>query len=66
MYPQKAFTFMRHYGSLEVLSRRQPALFADISGDMIHNVRSRFLLYVKAGELVREDYRAIVECLVKS
>ena len=63
MYPQKAFTFMRHYGSLEVLSRRQPALFTDISGDMIHNVRSRFLLYVKAGELVRDDYRAIVERL---
>jgi len=63
MYPQKAFTFMRHYGSLEVLSRRQPALFADISGDMIHNVRSRFLLYVKAAELVREDYRAAIEAI---
>lgn len=63
MYPQKAFTFMRHYGSLEVLSRRQPALFADISGDMIHNVRSRFLLYVKAAELVREDYRVAIEAI---
>ena len=63
MYPQKAFTFMRHYGSLEVLSRRQPTLFADVSTDMIRNVRSRFLLYMKAEELVREDYRAIIEGL---
>lgn len=64
MYPQKAFTFMRHYGSLEVLARRQPSLFADVSEEMIRNVRSRFLLYVKAAELVREDYRAIVEGLL--
>lgn len=63
MYPQKAFTFMRHYGSLEVLARRQPALFTDISADMILNVRSRFLLYVKATELVREDYRPVIEGL---
>ena len=63
MYPQKAFTFMRHYGSLEVLARRQPALFADVSEDMIRNVRSRFLLYVKAAELVREDYRPVIEGL---
>jgi len=63
MYPQKAFTFMRHYGSLEVLARRQPSLFADVSADMIRNVRSRFLLYVKADELVREDYRSLIEAL---
>jgi len=63
MYPHKAFTFMRHYGSLEVLARRQPSLFADVSEEMIRNVRSRFLLYVKASELVREDYRPIIEGL---
>ncbi len=63
MYPQKAFTFMRHYGSLEVLARRQPALFTDISADMILNVRSRFLLCVKAAELVREDYRRVIEAI---
>ena len=63
MYPQKAFTFMRHYGSLEVLARRQPDLFADVSAEMIRNVRSRFLLYVKATELVREDYRPVIEGL---
>ena len=60
MYPQKAFTFMRHYGSLEVLARRQPTLFTDVSAEMIRNVRSRFLLYVKAAELVRDDYRGIL------
>lgn len=61
MYPQKAFTFMRHYGSLEVLAKRQPTLFTDVSADMIRNVRSRFLLFVKAEELVREDYKPIIE-----
>jgi 5'-3' exonuclease len=66
MYPQKAFTFMRHYGSLEVLARRQPSLFADVSEEMIRNVRSRFLLYVKAVELVREDYRPVIEGLSQS
>lgn len=63
MYPKKAFTFMRHYGCLEALAKKQPVLFDDISETMIQNVRSRFLLYSVPEELVREDYRPIVEGL---
>jgi 5'-3' exonuclease len=63
MYPQKAFTFMRYYGSLDALSRKQPALFAEISAETIRGVRSRFLIHVKAEELVREDYRRVIEAI---
>jgi len=63
MYPQKAFMFMRHYGSLEKLANRQPKLFENIPDDSIQKIRGRFLIHVKAEELVRQDYRAIVEGL---
>jgi 5'-3' exonuclease len=60
MYPQKAFMFMRHYGSLENLAKRQPKLFEHIPDDSIRKIRGRFLIHVKAEELVREDYRAVI------
>lgn len=63
MYPQKAFTFMRHYGSLEVLARRQPRDFSIENTVTLAQIRSRFLLYVKATELVRDDYRHVIESL---
>ena len=63
MYPQKAFTFMRHYGSLEVLARRQPRDFSIENTVTLAQIRSRFLLYVKAAELVRDDYRHVIERL---
>jgi 5'-3' exonuclease len=61
MYPHKAFTFMRHYGSLERLFKKQPAVFADISQDVLNQVRIRFLICVKPEELVREEYRALLD-----
>ena len=58
MYPQKAFTFMRHYGSLEKLMERQPAHFNMDRPDTLAQIRGRFLIFVKASELVRTEYRS--------
>lgn len=63
MYPQKAFMFMRHYGSLEGLANRQPKLFEHIPDEIIRKIRGRFLLHIKAVELVREDYRPLIEAI---
>ena len=60
MYPQKAFTFMRHYGSLETLASRQPAQFEINRPEVLTEIRARFLLFVKSEEIVREDYRDII------
>jgi 5'-3' exonuclease len=63
MYPQKAFTFMRHYGSLEVLSEKQPHKFTIDRSETLQIIRGRFLLFVKAEELVREEYRDVLKRL---
>lgn len=63
MYPQKAFTFMRHYGSLERLADKQPRQFSVDRPEVLAQIRARFLLFVKAEELVRSDYRPIIERL---
>jgi 5'-3' exonuclease len=63
MYPQKAFTFMRHYGSLERLAEKQPRQFSMDRPDLLAQIRARFLLFVKAEELVRSDYRDVIMSL---
>jgi hypothetical protein len=63
MYPQKAFTFMRHYGSLERLAEKQPRQFSMDRPDLLAQIRARFLLFVKAEELVRSDYRHVIMSL---
>lgn len=60
MYPQKAFTFMRHYGSLETLARRQPRQFEIEHPEILLQIRSRFLVFLRAEELVREDYKQTI------
>jgi 5'-3' exonuclease len=61
MYPHKAFTFMRHYGSLEALYERPPALFTNIPLETLQEVRSRFRILVQPEELVREEYRSVLD-----
>ena len=61
MYPQKAFTFMRHYFSLERLAEKQPRQFNIENTVALEQIRSRFLIFVKASELVRTEYKSIVE-----
>ena len=63
MYPQKAFTFMRHYGSLEKLTERQPSHFNMNSSDILSQIRGRFLLFINAEELVRHDYKNVIRQL---
>jgi 5'-3' exonuclease len=60
MYPQKAFTFMRHYGSLESLSEKQPRQFSIENAGALSQIRSRFLIFVKASELVHTEYRSLI------
>jgi 5'-3' exonuclease len=60
MYPKKAFAFMRHYGSLEILANMQQKKFKFINPELLTEIRSRFLLFVKAEEMVIEDYREII------
>lgn len=63
MYPQKAFTFMRHYGSLERLEEKQPHHFTLDRPDVLAQIRSRFIIFVKAEELVRSEYRDLLKNL---
>lgn len=63
MYPQKAFTFMRHYGSLEVLADKQPRQFTIDRPESLQTIRGRFLLFVKAEELVRDEYKSVLSAL---
>jgi 5'-3' exonuclease len=60
MYPQKAFTFMRHYGSLEALARRQPRQFEISKPEVLTQIRERFQIHEKPDSLVREDYRETI------
>ena len=55
---------MRHYGSLERLAEKQPRQFSMDQPEVLAQIRGRFLLFVKAEELVRSDYRDIIKNLI--
>ena len=58
MYPQKAFSLMRHYGSIENMVRKQANLESII--DSLTDLRGRFLLFASPQHMVQEKHKEII------
>ncbi len=61
LQPQRAFSFMRHYGSLEILEARQPQLW-DFEGcrEYVASLRCRFTQATPSTELVAEKHAELL------
>ena len=58
MYPQKAFSLMRHYGSIENLVRKQTNLESIL--DKLTDLRGRFLIFPSPEYMVQEKHREVL------
>jgi len=58
MYPQKAFSLMRHYGSIESMVRKQTNLESIL--DKLTDLRGRFLIFPSPEYMVQEKHKEII------